>query len=373
MNTLLTPYHQSPSAAKALSPSPAKNPASPKKNTLDSEPFEMKFRETYHKSQESQKEEVKEEKSTEKASEQTSSAEEANAETSPTPSPEELNQNLTALFTVSVTENEQKQILSEENTENGNIFTLAENNADINIENRFSSIPEEVKSVHPEKIATTATSTPTKPVEDLSKNESTEFLVRPQSQDLKKSEQTSPVLESLQKSVQEIPRPMVDHDPTLLRPMHLDPPSISLKEFSLQAKSETISLGSKHHLDRILESVFEEKPVVAPRRIEIKLQTPHGAQVTLYLARVQQELRAQFSANNQQAFQWLQNEIMQLKSLSSGELVRWLPAQIDAGITKSQNSSKFNQEDSKDRSKKEESTSLDSIFDFFKPSTRRTV
>ncbi len=146
-------------------------------------------------------------------------------------------------------------------------------------------------------------------------------------------------------------------------------PTESLKSATTQAKPESITLSSQHRLETVLDSVFEETPLPTPRRIEVKLQTPQGSQITLYIARVNQELRAQFSANNQQALAWLQSEIGQLRTLNSSEAIRWLPAQMEVAIPKTENSGKSSNKKSEDDP--EQQTPLDSIFDLFKPSTRR--
>ena len=145
----------------------------------------------------------------------------------------------------------------------------------------------------------------------------------------------------------------------------------SLKSSTTQAKPESITLNPQHRLEKVLDSVFEEAPLPTPRRIEVKLQTPQGAQITLYIARVNQELRAQFSANSHQAMAWLQSEIKQLRGINSTEAIRWLPAQMESAVAKTENSEKSSDEKSEEDRKRDDKTSVESIFDLFKPSTRR--
>ncbi len=145
----------------------------------------------------------------------------------------------------------------------------------------------------------------------------------------------------------------------------------SLKSSTTQAKPESITLSPQHRLEKVLDSVFEETPLPTPRRIEVKLQTPQGAQITLYIARVNQELRAQFSANTHQAMAWLQSEIKQLRGINSTEVIRWLPAQMEVATTKTENSEKSSDEKSEEDRKRDDKSAVESIFDLFKPSTRR--
>ena len=181
---------------------------------------------------------------------------------------------------------------------------------------------------------------------------------------------TTPTVQELLASVSETPTPIDSTATSDTNPLNLIQPE-NLKSVTTQAKPESITLGSQHRLETVLDSVLEEKPLPTPRRIEVKLQTPQGSQITLYIARVNQELRAQFSANNHQAFAWLQSEITQLKTLNSSEAIRWLPAQIESTITKSENSGKSSQGKSDKDKEREGDSPLESIFDLFKPSTRR--
>lgn len=180
----------------------------------------------------------------------------------------------------------------------------------------------------------------------------------------------TPTVQELLASVSETPTPIDSTSTSDSNPLNLSQPE-NLKSVTTQAKPESITLSSQHRLETVLDSVLEEKPLPTPRRIEVKLQTPQGSQITLYIARVNQELRAQFSANNHQAFAWLQSEITQLKTLNSSEAIRWLPAQIESSISKSENSGKSSQGKSDKDKEREGDSPLESIFDLFKPSTRR--
>ncbi|MES2309172.1 MAG: hypothetical protein V4507_09980 [Verrucomicrobiota bacterium] len=182
-----------------------------------------------------------------------------------------------------------------------------------------------------------------------------------------------PSLESLMASIKDTPVAIDDKNPLnslLPTPVSQD----TLKNATSDAKPESLTLSSQHRLETVLDSVFEEKPLPTPRRIEVQLQTPQGSQITLYIARVNQELRAQFSANTNQAFTWLQNEIHQLRTLNSGESIRWLPAQMEATPLKTETAGKSSDEGFGKDKDRDSDSSVESLFDLFKPlkpSTRR--
>jgi hypothetical protein len=251
------------------------------------------------------------------------------------------------------------------NTDSGSIFQKQENNSP----SLFStpSVPATLnKNISSTQVAPSPTTAQAGELTSLVAKSTLSL----ESIDTPKPSSTNPSLESLTDSVAETPL-STEINPKLSELQTTPVQPESLKSATTQAKPESITLSSQHHLETVLDSVFEEKPLPTPRRIEVKLQTPQGSQITLYIARVNQELRAQFSANSNQAFAWLQNEIHQLRSLNSGESVRWLPAQIESSLPKAASSEKSSKEGLGKEKDRESDSPLESIFDLFKPSTRR--
>lgn len=353
-----------PPSSKNTSPANSLRSSSLKRDSQDAEPFESKLKETDQRTQDPQVKEVNE-------TQEPLPIEEIVEETPTTTTPL-FPQQMTIQSQISpqsqITPQNQSTTATEESNDLGNIFHKSENNSNKPIE-----IDHKIENLFKDKVVSgkTISSTSEIPTIDLGLTPQTDQVTPDSLTDKATINVESKVLELIKQSVADQPLPVTDLDPSLQRPLHLDLPPASLKEFVGTSKNESIHLSSQHHLDKVLESTFEENPLPTPRRIEVKLETPQGSQVTLYIARVNQELRAQFSANNVLAFQWLQKEISQLKSLQTGEYVRWLPAQIDAGITKTQGTSKNSQDNLKGDREKEGHTPLESLFDFFKPSTRR--
>jgi hypothetical protein len=103
-----------------------------------------------------------------------------------------------------------------------------------------------------------------------------------------------------------------------------------------QIASEMIEVGSENRLEEALRPVFDPLRLSLPKRIEIKLQTPTGSTVTLYLSRVNGELRAQFSTPDASAFQWLQQQMNSLRQAHLSMPVAWLPPQREESKTTSE-------------------------------------
>ncbi len=143
-----------------------------------------------------------------------------------------------------------------------------------------------------------------------------------------------------------------------------------LKLATQNAPGESLQLSSTHRLQDVVDSVFEERPLPTPRRIEIELKTPEGAKISLYIARVQGELRAQFSANSAQSLAWLQQEIHQLRGTDMGQAVRWLPPQVETS-SKSVEKSKGGEFSSDSETETKKDRGLEDLFEIFKTPTRR--
>lgn len=96
-----------------------------------------------------------------------------------------------------------------------------------------------------------------------------------------------------------------------------------------QVTTTTIPAQSVHDVPQIVTKELNSSELTMPKRIEIPLQTPHGANVTLYLQDVQGQVRAQFSTNDHSALQWIDQQIPGLKQQQFETNVRWLPPQMD--------------------------------------------
>jgi|GEM_PF-5516501 len=96
-----------------------------------------------------------------------------------------------------------------------------------------------------------------------------------------------------------------------------------------QATTTTVPAQSVHDVTQIVTKELNSPDLAMPKRIEIPLQTPRGANVTLYLQDVQGQVRAQFSTNDHSALQWIDQQIPTLKQQQFATNVRWLPPQMD--------------------------------------------
>ncbi len=97
---------------------------------------------------------------------------------------------------------------------------------------------------------------------------------------------------------------------------------------SSSVKKETITVSNSEQFAEAVQNALNTPRELLPRRVEIQVQTPPGAVVTLSLTRSNGELRAQFDANNAQTLQWLNNEVGRLQNMNFGLTVRWAPPQM---------------------------------------------
>lgn len=93
--------------------------------------------------------------------------------------------------------------------------------------------------------------------------------------------------------------------------------------------SSTVSLASNAQFSDALQSALNENYAL-PRRIEVKLQTPPGGTVSIYLTQTNGQVRVQMSASTEGSYQWLQQEMTQLQKMDFGQTLRWLPAQMES-------------------------------------------
>lgn len=97
---------------------------------------------------------------------------------------------------------------------------------------------------------------------------------------------------------------------------------------SSSVKKETITVSNSEQFAEAVQNALNTPRELLPRRVEIQMQTPPGAVVTLSLTRSNGELRAQFDANSAQTLQWLNNEVGRLQNMNFGMAVRWAPPQM---------------------------------------------
>ncbi len=107
--------------------------------------------------------------------------------------------------------------------------------------------------------------------------------------------------------------------------------------------------------------------MATPQRIAIDLQTPPGATVTVFFSQSNSgQLRAQMSANDPGAMQWLQQQVATLRQNETGPSVVWLPPQMDQSNNSNQNPSgnqqKKNQNGTRSGRSDEDRALADSIF-----------
>lgn len=97
---------------------------------------------------------------------------------------------------------------------------------------------------------------------------------------------------------------------------------------STSVSTEKVSVNSSEQFAEAVQNALNTPRELLPRRVEIQMQTPPGATVTLSLTRTNGELRAQFDANNEQTLQWLNGEVGRLQNMNFGLTVRWAPPQL---------------------------------------------
>lgn len=101
----------------------------------------------------------------------------------------------------------------------------------------------------------------------------------------------------------------------------------------------TTPAKSVHDVPEIVSQELNSPHLNLPKRIEIPLQTPRGAAVTLYLQEVQGQVRAQFSTNDRSTMDWLNQQIPSLKETQFETSVKWSPPQMDGQNSSGQDAS----------------------------------
>lgn len=103
----------------------------------------------------------------------------------------------------------------------------------------------------------------------------------------------------------------------------------SLTTSTTLVADKSVTLSSNDQFIEVIRKALLDNPIPTPSRIQVALTTPYGAQVTVYFMKMGDQVRAQLSANDQTAMNWLQNQLNDLRGLESAQNVIWLPPQME--------------------------------------------